>query len=156
MVNLATNLGRDVPTPREILEVIRPQLRFAAIIGPAVESVFTVNRDDGPDWMIPEDESARDVVFDALRDDAAGSVKMWARDCDKVFDQAKMTALIAEALNECLNGDPSNAVIDVLALDEGVSESLGLAITALGQTYGVDHPLGARLRGVGACYFHKV
>ncbi|MFL6864046.1 MAG: hypothetical protein ACJ8DZ_13715 [Allosphingosinicella sp.] len=161
MVDPTTNLGREVPTPREVLEVIRPQLRFAALIGPAID--VGIQHEQGPlhnepDPIRPqmilsgEDQWVSDSVFDALRENAAVSVKTWARDCGKVFDQAKMTAFIGAALNECFNGTPSNAVLDMLELDEGVCETLGLAIKGLASAAHDDE----RLTGVAACYFRQV
>lgn len=117
MVELSTFLGRDVPTPREILEVIRPQLHVALCCGPALAVGIPRGDENQAD---AGDQAAMDAVFDALVANAVGSIKSWASDVDKVFDGEKMLNFVTMAIEECFGwcDDPvSDAVIEVVALD---------------------------------------
>lgn len=156
MVDSTFNLGRSVPTAREVLEVIRPNLRLAAVIGPIVYSTFVHN--SGPDGCLDGgDQAAADAVFDGLREDALRNVKDWAGDVVKVYDGAKLTEFVGMALNEVFNGRPSDAVLDVLALDDGVCEDIGMSLAKLaGKSEAPLVPIDADLEGMAAHYFSRV
>lgn len=177
MVNMDEALGRPIPTPRQVLEVIRAQLRHAAIIGPALDVGIIHEPAPSPDQppeepveMLParDDMSATEAVFDALVEDALENVSQWASDmaseestAGMTFDKERMRAFIGSALNECFNGAPSPPVLEVLDLDEGVCEAIGLVIAALAR--GADYPPPSdavgwdqRLVGVAACYLGRV
>lgn len=163
MVDPTFNLGRSVPTAREVLEVIRPQLRLGAVIGPVVVSTFSSSQfvapgQDEESSLGGDDYAALDVLLLALRDDAVRNVKQWASDVDKVFDGAALVIFISEALGEVVHGVPSDAVLDVLDLDEGVCEAIGMSLKLLAAptTLDYDEPHDKALAGMAACYFQRV
>jgi hypothetical protein len=166
MVDSTFNLGRSVPTAREVLEVIRPDLRLAALIGPMLQSVLArvpapadPAQPDAPIVYVMEggDHEAFDAVFDALREDALRNVKDWAGDLGKVYDGDKLRGFVAAALNEVCNGEPSDAVLDVLALDDGACEDIGTTLAKLaGKSEAPLVPVDADLEGMAARYFQRV
>jgi hypothetical protein len=161
MVDLNLALGREIPTAREVLEVIRPQLRLAAVIFPVVHFTFETHafvgegRDEEPS-LGSDDQCASDSVFDALRESALASVADWARDLGKVYDKGKLTTFVGFALNEAANGTPSDALLDVLALDEGTCENIGVTLRRLGVELDGIGGTDDRMLAASAAYFQRV
>lgn len=108
MVELSTFLGRDVPTAREILEVIRPQLHVALCCGPALQVGIPRDGDNVP--LDDADLSAIEAVFDGLVQDALGSVKSWASDVSKVYDGSKVLEFVDAVISECFYGPISEPI----------------------------------------------
>lgn len=105
MVDLATNLGRPVPTPVEVMEWINPQLRFARAIGQGLLEedlpVDTVWQHSDPGF-----NDVRDRVFnDGLLESALVAVKTQTQERGMAYDRGHMSAFVAGALREAWMGD---------------------------------------------------
>jgi hypothetical protein len=105
MVDLTTNLGRDVATAQQVLEVIRPELRIMrAHYQGEIAAMRAGWLEASPDLELTDggDEHASGVVFAALQESAIESVGQWARDMDLVFDKAKVAEFIRCALIDAM------------------------------------------------------
>jgi predicted DNA-binding protein (UPF0278 family) len=105
MVDLTTPLGREVATPQQVLEVIRPEIR---IMRAHYQGVIAACRagliESSPDLELTDggDEHADAAVFEALRESAGQSVKDWSRDMGLVFDNEKAREFIRQALIDAM------------------------------------------------------
>lgn len=167
MVDSTLNLGRNVATPSEVLEVCRAQLKVAALVGPMLQSVLSnvpappePGKEDEPPVLVMDgpDLAAYDAVFTGLLGDAVENVGEWARDVAKVYDKEKLRAFLRDALDECFNGDPSDAVLDAIDTVDGDCESIGLALQRLSAPADGSPPAepAASLAGSAARYFQRV
>lgn len=106
-LDMTTPMGRDVPTAQQVLEVVRGSLRLALVFGEAVrESIRNGQLQGTPDLELEDgnDDGAETAVFNALVADGLKNVKEWAHDMGMVFDQARVTTFIANAVREAYTG----------------------------------------------------
>lgn len=103
MVDMTANLGRNVPTPEQVLSVINGDLVLAKAVGAGLQAigrdVDTAAALDGYG-----EQHARDVVFAALQDSAMGNVKDWAGDEGYAFDGGKMNQFVGIAIRDAWMG----------------------------------------------------
>lgn len=101
MLDISTPLGRAVPTPVEILAVIKPELRVSKAIYTGVMKAMRDGWLDGDEDMKlgdGDDEAALNEVFGALKDAAMKRVKSYTRAAGLVFDEAAMQNFVHMAL----------------------------------------------------------
>ena len=121
MVDMTTNLGREVITTTELLQLIRPELRIIrAHYRGLVLGMRTGQIDHDEDLNATDggDSHAIGAVFTALRESAMGNVVDWCRDMDRVFDKAKVAEFIRQALIAAeYEGDALPAMLPADAVD---------------------------------------
>lgn len=101
MLNMSTPLGREVPTPCQVLEVIRPELRLVQVTYAAMHEAMALDLlAHDADYNLTDggDQGVSLVIFEAIVTAAKDDVRSWARDMHLVFDQVKLDEFIRQAL----------------------------------------------------------
>lgn len=120
-IDLATTyLGREVATPEQVLQVIRPQMRMArclyrGILDAALEGWLDANEDlelnDGGD------NAAWDKAHMGLIEDAELNVRQWANDMAVVFDKDRLREFVRIALSDAMTAKGGEETLPGIGLD---------------------------------------
>jgi predicted DNA-binding protein (UPF0278 family) len=117
MVDLTASLGREVATPQQVLEVIRPELRIMRAFYRGVIAAMRAGwLASTPDLELADggDDNAETVVFQALHESAQESVKQWAHDMGLVYDKVKVGEFVRQGLMDAMYGDDHDLIDDPL------------------------------------------
>jgi hypothetical protein len=101
VIDINFNLGRNVPTAQQVIEVIRPELRMIrAFHMGVIDRMRAEQIQCDPDLNMTDggDKVAAGAVFAALRESAVGSVQQWARDIGLAYDKGR----VEEFVHSCL------------------------------------------------------
>ena len=94
-------LGNPVIQSADVLQVIRPQLRFAKLLHDALLDAARQGRiAANPDLELVDggDIDVHDALFYQLRENALDNVKDWAGDMGLVYSKPKLEEFIRQAL----------------------------------------------------------
>ncbi len=101
MLDLNTQLGRDVPTAKQVFEVLRPQMRIARALQRGIETAMREGwLAQDPDMNLTDagDDGVERALFRALVADGIESVGGWAKDLDLVYDGTKLREFVRQAI----------------------------------------------------------
>lgn len=107
MVDFTTSLGREVATPKQVFAIIEPEIKMAAVIGPAILDAMRAGKfehDEDYNLADRKEQEVDEAVYFALIDSATKRVKQWATETGVVYDGEKLREFIVGALQEALAG----------------------------------------------------
>lgn len=119
-LDLTVQLGRNVATATDVLQVIRPELRltrayYRGVLDAARDGWLETN----PDLELTDsaDRYVSDNLFDFIWASAVTSVGQWATDVEVVFDKARLREFIREALVNAMVDKGGREMLPEGALD---------------------------------------